>query len=228
MRLTFGLIALLAFVAAPAAAQMTGNPVYVPVGMGTGVSVAGDFALGLNDASLKTTYFGARATLGLPFFYVTAGVGSVKPDEDLVGPAESEIAFGGDIGFKVLNLPLVPVKIAAQAGAGYLKFGDAGKQLDIPIAVGIGLSLPTPGVGITPWIAPRGHVRISDDGVDTETDFRFGGSAGLNVKFGLIGGHVAVDYINFSAPEGSGLSSGDVSPLVLGVGLSVGLGVPGL
>jgi hypothetical protein len=203
--------------AVPAAAQMYGNPVYVPVGMGTGVSLAGDFGRGLNDASLKTTYFGARASVALPFFYVTAGVGSVKPDEDLVGATESEMTFGGNVGFKILNLPLLPVKVAAQAGAGYLKSGDY-KQLDIPVALALGLSFPM--VPVKPWIAPRLHVRLADAGGVSDTEVRFGGSLGVNASFGPLGVHAALDYIKF---PGS-----DTSPLVLGAGASVGLTLPGL
>jgi hypothetical protein len=187
------------------------------VGMGTGVNIAGDFGLGLNDASLKTTYFGGRATLALPFFYVTAGVGSVKPSEDLVGAADREMTYGGNIGFKLLNLPLLPVKVAAQAGAGYIKSGDF-KQIDIPVAVALGLSFPM--VPVKPWIAPRLHVRYADDGLATDTDVRFGGSVGINATFGLFGVHAALDYIKF---PGS-----DTSPLVFGAGASVGLSVPGL
>jgi ABC-type amino acid transport substrate-binding protein len=203
--------------AAPAAAQMVGNPVYVPVGMGTGVNIAGDFGLGLNDASAKTKYFGARATLALPFFYVTAGVGSVKPSDDLVPGAESEMTYGGNVGFKVLNLPMMPVKVAAQAGAGYLKSGDY-KQLDIPVALALGLSFPM--VPVKPWIAPRLHVRYADDAGVSDTEVRFGGSIGLNATFGLLGVHAALDYIKF--PES------DTSPLIFGAGASVGLSLPGL
>jgi len=219
MKRIIGLTAALAMLltAAPAAAQMFGNPVYVPVGMGTGVNIAGDFGLGLNDASLKTTYFGGRATLALPFFYVTAGVGSVKPSEDLVGAAEREMTYGGNIGFKLLNLPLLPVKVAAQAGAGYLKSGDF-KQIDIPVAVALGLSFPM--VPVKPWIAPRLHVRHASGGGASDTDVRFGASAGINATFGLFGVHAALDYLKI---PGSG-----TSPLVFGAGASVGLSVPGL
>ena len=53
MKRMIGLTAALAVLltAAPAAAQMYGNPVYVPVGVGTGINIAGDFAKGTNDAS---------------------------------------------------------------------------------------------------------------------------------------------------------------------------------
>lgn len=213
-------------VAAPAAAQMVGNPVYVPVGVGTGINIAGDFALGLNDASYKTTYFGARAAVGFSSFYVTGGIGSVKADEDLAPGATSQTAFAGNLGYHILRLPMTPIKVTAQAGAGYLKEGDY-KQMDFPIALAVGVSLPGP-LGITPWVAPRVHIRSADDGENTETDTRFGGSAGINLSIGMIGIHLAADYISFSAPEGSGLSASDVSPLVFGAGINIGLNVPGL
>ena len=206
--------------ASPAAAQMMGNPVYVPIGMGTGVNVAGDYGRGLNNASGKGNYFGGRVTLGLPFFYVMAGAGTLKT-------AERQTVFGADLGMNLLDLPLVPVKVSAQAGGGYMKSGSY-KQLDVPIAVAIGLSLPTPGIGITPWVAPRVHIQHASDTGVSSTDVRFGGSAGINVHVGMLGVHAAVDYISFKAPAGSGLSSGDVSPLVFGIGASFGLTVPGL
>jgi len=226
MQRIIGLVAVLAVLgtAAPARAQMLGNPVYVPVGVGTGVNIAGDFGRGLNDASGKGNYFGGRVAVGLPMLYVMAGAGTYKPD----GATESEIAFGGALGVNVLRLPMMPVKVSLQAGAGYLKAGGD-KVIDIPVSLGIGLSLPTPGLSITPWVAPRLHVRIvspEDALLDTETATRFGGSAGINAAFGLIGVHLAVDYISFSAPPG--LSSGDVSPLVFGAGIDIGLKVPGL
>ena len=122
--------------------------------------------------------------------------------------------------------PMTPIKISAQAGFGYVKEGDF-KQYDIPVALAVGVSFPGP-LGITPWVAPRLHVRNQDDGVNSETDTRWGASGGVNVSIGMIGIHLAADYISFSAPEGSGLSSSDVSPWVFGAGLNLGINVPGL
>ena len=226
MKRIIGLTAAIAVLAtaAPAAAQMYGNPVYVPIGVGTGVNVAGDFGRGLNNASGKGNYFGGRVALGLPILYVMAGAGTYKAD----GATESQMAFGGALGVNVLRLPMMPVKVSLQAGAGYVSSGGD-KLLDIPVSLGIGLALPTPGLSITPWVAPRLHVRIfspASSALDTETDTRFGGSAGINAAFGMIGVHLAVDYIRFPAPTGG--SAGDVSPLVFGAGLDIGLKVPGL
>jgi len=227
MKRIIGLVAVAALAApAPTLAQMYGNPVYVPVGVSTGVNIAGDYAMGMNDASFKTTYFGARASLGLAAFYVMAGVGSVKPDSALSGGVESQTVFGGTLGYHILRLPMTPVKIAAQAGAGYLKEGTF-KQLDVPIAVAVGLSLPGP-LGITPWVAPRVHIRTQDDGTNSQTDTRFGASGGVNVGIGVIGVHLAVDYISFPVPTGATGSASDYSPWVFGAGLSLGLNAPGL
>jgi len=229
MKRIIGVIAVLAMVlaAAPAAAQNWGNAVYVPIGVNTGINIAGDFAKGTNDASLRTTYFGGRATLGLAAFYVSASVGSVKPDSALSFGAGSQTSFGGTLGYNILRLPMTPLKISAQAGVGYVKEGDL-KRFDFPIAVAFGLKLPGP-LGIAPWVAPRLHIRYVDTGFDlSSTDTRFGGSAGVNLSFGMIGIHLAADYIYFSADEGSGVTSSDVSPWVFGGGLNIGLNVPGL
>ena len=204
----------LALGASSAAAQMIGNPVYVMVGMGTGVNIAGDFGRGINNASGKGNYFGGRVTLGLPFFYVTAGAGTYKPQ----GATSSQTEFGGNLGLNLLHLPLVPVKVSAQAGAGYVKAGT-NKVLDIPVALGIGVSLPTPGVGITPWVAPRVQVHYETAAGVSSTKARFGASGGVNLHFSMIGVHAAVDYLR--------VASG-VSPLTFGVGASVGLTLPGI
>jgi hypothetical protein len=229
MKRFIGMIAVAALIvpAVPAAAQMLGNPVYVPIGVGTGINIAGDYARGLNDASLKTNYFGGRATLGVGNLYVMAGVGSVKPDETLSGGAESKLSYGGTLGFHIIRLPLTPIKVSAQAGVGYYKL-DTYKQIDLPIALAIGFSLPTPGFGITPWIAPRLHVRYQDSGASTQTKARFGGSGGVNVSIGIIGVHLAIDYLSIPVPEGAPGSSSDYSPWIFGGGLSLGLNVPGL
>ena len=229
MKRTMGLIAAAALLAtaSPVAAQNFGNPVYVPIGTGTGINIAGDYALGLNDASLKTSYFGGRATLGVGNFYVMAGVGSVKPDSALSAGAESKLSYGGTLGFHIIRLPMTPVKVSAQLGAGYYSLNTY-KQLDLPIAVAVGVSLPTPGLGITPWIAPRFHVRYQDTGAATQTKTRWGASGGVNAAIGIIGVHLAVDYLNVPVPEGLPGSSSDYSPWTFGAGLSLGLSVPGL
>lgn len=229
MNRTMGLIAAAALLvtASPMAAQNFGNPVYVPIGTGTGINIAGDYGRGLNDASLKTNYFGGRATLGVGNLYVMAGVGSVKLDSALSGGAESKLSYGGTVGFHILRLPMTPVKVSAQVGAGYYKLNTY-KQLDLPIALAVGLSLPTPGLGITPWIAPRLHVRYQDTGAATETKARWGASGGLNATIGIIGVHLAVDYLNVPVPDGLTGSSSDYSPWTFGAGLNLGLSVPGL
>jgi hypothetical protein len=228
MKRMIGLTAALAVLAtaAPAFAQMHGNPVYVPVGVGTGVNIAGDFAMGTNDASYKTTYFGARAAVGFGSFFASAGIGSVKADEELVTDPQSQTAFGGNLGYHILRLPMTPIKVTAQAGAGYIKEGEY-KQLDFPVALAVGVGLPGP-LGITPWLAPRLHIRSTDVGTESSTDTWFGASGGVNLSIGMIGIHLAADYINVPVPEGAPGSSSDYSPWIFGAGINFGLNVPGL
>jgi hypothetical protein len=121
---------------------------------------------------------------------------------------------------------MTPIKISAQAGAGYIKEGDF-KRLDFPVALALGVGFPGP-LGITPWVAPRLHVRSTDDGTESVTDTWFGASGGVNLAIGMIGIHVAVDYLNVPVPEGASGSSSDYSPWVVGAGLNIGLNVPGL
>ena len=66
--------------AAPAVAQMIGNPVYFDQSGGV-VTVGADYGRGLNNHDLtgEANYFGGRVTLGLPIVAITVGGGSAQP-----------------------------------------------------------------------------------------------------------------------------------------------------
>ncbi len=113
---------LCAMIATPAVAQQVGNVVYVSPKHGTGISIIGDFARGLNDASGKTNYFGGRAILSLPLLTLSAGVGVVKADDALDPGAESEITFGGLASLNVISAPLMPVAVAVRDRAPTRRF----------------------------------------------------------------------------------------------------------
>lgn len=214
-----GAALLFAPVATPAVAQQAGNIVYVSPKHGTGISIMGDYARGLNDASGKTNYFGARAIVGLPLITVSAGGGIVQN-------GESEFTVGGNASLNILSAPLLPVAVAIHGGVGYL---DAGGQttLNFPIGVAIAVRPPSPGVSFEPWIAPRINIRRVSNGTSS-TSSNFGVSGGINI--GLpngIGLHAAFDYVAVSS-DIPGVSSSDVSPLIVGVGLQYKISVPGL
>ena len=225
MKRTVGILAVAALVgglvAQPAAAQLHGNAVY-PAMPGTGVTVAGDFAVTMNDDAKvlgETAYFaGGRVTLGLPMFSVWAGAGYVPIGVEGV---DKEITFGGGAGFHVLNAPLMPVSVSLQAGVGYLSETD-GSTMIVPAGALVVLNVPTPGISLKPWIMPGIRwVRYSPDVGDSNSDIGFGASGGimLGLPMGL-GVHATLDWMTIGDPS--------AKPLYLSVGLFYKIGVPGL
>lgn len=211
--------------AQPAAAQLHGNAVY-PAMPGTGVTIAGDFAVTMNDDAKidgETAYFaGGRVTLGLPMLSVWAGAGMVPLG---IEGADKEIAFGGGAGLNVLNAPLMPISVSLQVGVGYLS-ETGGSNLMVPAGALVVINLPTPGISLKPWIMPGIRwMRFSPDVGDSSSDIGFGASGGimLGLPMGL-GAHATLDWMTVK-PEGATES---VTPLHLSVGLFYKIGVPGL
>jgi len=211
----------LGLVASPAAAQLLNDPVYINPNMGTGLSIAGDIGYGVNNASGKATSFNGRATLGLPMFQVTLGGGVMRPK----GGGTTIANFMGQAGLKVLgSTPAMPVNVAIFAGAGYAsKSGD--KTTTIPAGVAIGLKLPSPGVSVEPWVAPRiNYIHFSPATGTSSSETKFGVSGGVNVNLpGGFGFQAAADYIARSSVAGVSMA-----PLVISGGLHYTFSVPGL
>lgn len=222
----------LGLVASPAAAQMIGNPVYYSPGHGLGLSINADYGRGLNDESFKGNYFGGRATLGVPRVNITVGAGSWKAEA-----GEAEITFGGNIGVNVFDVPLAPVKVALQAGAGYVKMGSGAfevKQLNIPAGVALGFNVPSPAVSVEPWVAPRVELSRWTVSGESQTQFGAGASAGLNLGLPTgLGFHAVVEWMTFADKTSGTLNLPDRQPLSFGIGAHYkfsipGLGVPGM
>ncbi|MCH8992876.1 MAG: hypothetical protein IIA44_14155, partial [Acidobacteria bacterium] len=161
-------------VVAPAAAQLNSIPVYFNPKGGTGFTLAGDFGKGVNTQSGKNTAFGVRASVGGGPFSIGAGVGTVS----LAG--QSEVQYMGNAALRIVGGPLIPVSVAVQAGVGYLKVGSVNTR-NIPIGIGIGLSVPTPGFSFDPWIAPRVTVNAVEILGITTTNSGVGVSGGVNL-----------------------------------------------
>ena len=223
------MVSVLGLLATPALAQMLGNPVYFSPKQGVGLTIAGDFGRGLNDASGKTNYFGGRATLGLPMVAITAGGGSAKPSG-----GTSLTSFGGDVAVTVLKGPMVPVTISLQGGAAYSSvtvLGTKIKTLHAPLGAAVAFNVKSPGASVEPWVAPRVDItRTTLSGTGTSgssTDTHVGASAGLNVGLPSgLGFHLGLDYIYI---KGAGaISSADVSPFVVGVGAHYTIKIPSL
>ena len=236
MKRILGSIALVGLVASLAAntasAQLYSMPVYVSPAFGTGVGVFGDFGTGLNDdAKLlggdSPMAYGGHVILGLSKFQIMGGAMYVDPK---VTGADKELSFGGNLGLTLYRTPASLLVVNVQAGAGYVKFGDATtgevKQWNFPIAVGISANVPVVGAFVEPWIAPRVQIFSSSvTGFDSETDVGFGVSGGINANLLLgLGAWAALDW--YSVKFGDSTES--TQPMTLGAGLYFKFSVPSL
>lgn len=204
--------------AAPAASQWQGMPAWNSAKGGTGVTFYGDYGAP-NDSAGKGHAFGGRAALGIGTITLTAGVASWKPE----GQNARATSYGGTAAFRLIGGSLIPVSVNLQLGAGHNAMGTSGADT-VPAsttvlgAVGLSVSLPTPGISVEPYVSPgiRYHkVSGLPAGVkDHQTNF--GWVIGGNFSFGMVGIHVAYDSEKFD----NGTHG------ILGVGADVGLRLP--
>jgi hypothetical protein len=177
----------------------------------------------MGNAVPKTNFIGARAELGLPLIRVAAGAGIFDPN---VAGADKEVAFSGMAALQVFGGPLIPISIRTFAGAGYLKAGSA-TTINVPVGVALAVNVPTPGFSIDPWVAPRLHLTRTSNGT-SDTNVNLAASAGVNLALPIgLGVHLAADYVVRST-DITGLTSSDVSPLLIGVGVHYTISIPGL
>src|SRR3989441_3209723 len=100
-------------VAAPAAAQWTGMPVWNDPKGGTGITVSGEY--GKPDSTYgKGNAWGGRAALGVGTVTLTAGVATYKPE----GSSDATTAVGGQAAFRLIGGSLLPLPGNLQGGAG--------------------------------------------------------------------------------------------------------------
>jgi hypothetical protein len=204
-------------VADAASAQLTGNPVYA-INPGVGVTLNGDFGRGLNNESGKTNYFGGRVVLGVPMlsFWVGGGLW----DSRIVG-ADKEVTLGGGAAINLIKAPVLPVALSLQMGAGTMSCGTDCSTLDVVVGPALRINVPTPGVGIEPWIMPRVHVMRASVMGYSATETGFGASGGININSPMgLGFHAVLDMLAIGDPS--------VTPLKGGVGLHYTIAVPSL
>lgn len=207
-------IAAICMAAAPLSAQVAGLPVFNS-GVNSGLSLNFDYGKPNKDAGKGSTIgFTGGAALGP--IGLTATWASNKPE----GADEGTTWLGATANLKLFGGPLIPVSVNGQVGLGYssvdVGFPEDLKTIVIPVGVGIAVSLPTPGLSIKPWIAPRMQYSRSSGAVD-DSDTNFGISAGVNL--GLIGGlqgRIAYDYLKVD----------DFKPGVFSVGVGYNFNVP--
>ncbi len=233
---TFGaaLIMGLTFMAGPAAAQMNSIPVMFNPKGGTGLLVALDVGRGVNDESGKNTALAFRSALMVGPVTIGGGIGIVNPDKGGLVGREAETQYMGNFALRVFGGGLLPVSISLQGGVGVLDISDLNtKIVTVPIGLGIGFSVPTPGFSFDPWIAGRYAFVRNEVAFLTANQNSFGISAGLNFNFLMgLGFHVAGDWQKNPlkvVTSGPGtLTVAETRPFVLGFGLNYTFTIPGL
>lgn len=209
--------------AGAASAQVLGLPVR-NAGVPTGIGIVGEVGFS-NDAygryaAAEGTTFGGTAAVGFGVFGITATISSTNPS----GSGPNVTSYGGTLNAKVFGGPLVPFAVTLQGGIGYWEVPDGlapgvpADKLHFPLGVGLALSIPTPGLAIKPWIAPRADFLRTSGGSASRTDTEFGISAGID--FSLLMG------LGFRASYD--LVTGNGDPGVFGAGVSYLIKVPGL
>ena len=227
--MTFGTALIMgsSLLAGPAVAQMNSIPVMFNPKGGTGFLVALDIGRGMNTESGKNTALAFRSALGIGPVTIGGGIGIVNPDQGGTVGRKSQTQYMGNFALRVFGGGLLPVSISLQGGVGVLDNTDLGeKVITVPVGLGIGFSVPTPGFSFDPWIAGRYAFVRNEVGLVTANQNSFGISGGLNFNFLMgLGFHVAGDwqknpFKSATVPE--------TKPFVLGIGLNYTFRIPGL
>src|SRR5256885_9935415 len=181
-------------VAAPAAAQWTGMPVWNDPKGGTGITISGEYGRP-NSAYGKGNAWGGRAALGVGTVTLTAGVATYKPE----GSSDATTTVGGQAAFRVIGGSLLPFAVNLQAGAGTstkITSSNYPKRTSVTGAVGMSVLLPTPGVSIEPYFSPGIRYIKTEDAITgvAASQTKFGYALGANLTFGMLGVHLAYDY----------------------------------
>lgn len=214
----------------PAKAQLNGLPVYFNPRGGSGLMIAADYGRGMNDESGESNTFAGRASLGIGPFSIGGGVGA----SDVGGTSGEDYAiqYMGNAALRIFGGGLLPVSLSLQAGFGVQDISDlSSKFITVPVGLGLGINIPTPGFSFDPWIAGRYTLHRSEIGTMESFDQKAWGlsmGADLNFLMGL-GLHISADWesipeVTTSDPF-TGLAS---SPFLLGIGLHYVFSIPGL
>ncbi len=194
--------------ASTAEAQVPQNIDYPIPSSGSGVTFALDYTRGLNSDAGKSNYVGIRFAPAWNKFGVWFGMGVF--DSRSGNPTRMGAGIG--LAAALLDNPLTPVTLLAEAGVGYTKiFGT--KVLGIPIGITAIWADPS-GTGFEPWIKPM--LLIEGGGSDTETGFAAAAGFDYTGPSGF-GFHLAVEWATIDGDQ----------PFAAGVGLQYRLGLPG-
>lgn len=225
MKRFFGVIAVLALamglVAEATSAQLHGNPVYA-INPGVGITLAGDFGKGLNDDSEKGRFIGGRIVLGVPMVSFWVGAGQYDP----TGGLEKETTIGGGAAINLIKAPILPVALTLQVGGATVSCGDDCSGLNVFAGPALKVNIPTPGIGIEPWIMPRVNMSRAGESI---TRKGIGASGGVNINLPMgLGVHAVVDFAKFGETTSGLMTALESSPMTAGIGLHYKIAVPSL
>src|SRR3989442_2156350 len=185
MKRAFLVVGMMASMAAPAAAQWLGMPVWNSPKGGTGVTISGDYGKP-NDANGGGNAWGGHASLGVGTLTFTAGVARWKPD----AATEGFTSIGGNAAFRLIGGSLLPFSLNLQVGAARTDSANSTPaQTAVTGATGFSVPLPTPGISIEPYFSPGIRYRRSG-GVNSHP---FGDVFGAQLRFRLLRVHLAYD-----------------------------------
>lgn len=199
-----------------ASAQVAGMPVWNSPKVGSGLMVAADYGAPTTDAGGGNTW-GLRAEVGFGRIGVGARYSTWEPE----GAAERTSSFGAVGMFRLIGGALSPLNVNLIGGAGTtsdITTGNVTFQNITSYVAGAGASvmLPIPGFSIEPYLSVTNRWNKQSGASTTESDI--GWTLGANVTFGMLGAHIAYDSQDYGGTTGS----------ILGVGVHVGIGIPGL
>jgi hypothetical protein len=181
------LLGLVAGLAAPAAAQLLGEPLWNSP-TGGGFAISADYAKPNSNYGGGTTW-GARLSFGLGTTTFTLGAASW----------EGLTSIGANAGFRLSGGSLLPTASPGiwsnlQLGVGHTEETDVLVSPSATVvtgAVGVGVRLPAPAFTVEPYFSPGIRHRSSVPGGGSST--QFGYATGANVEFGSWGVHLAYD-----------------------------------
>jgi hypothetical protein len=142
---------------------------------------------------------------------------------------DKEITLGGGAAINIIKAPILPVALTLQVGGATVGCGTDCSNLDLFAGPALKINVPTPGIGIEPWIMPRLHMSRMSTGGASVTQTGFGASGGVNINLPMgLGIHVAADLAKFPAKTSGALQALEASPLTAGIGLHYKIAVPSL
>jgi hypothetical protein len=187
MRRAVFTLAVAAVLAAPAAAQWLGEPVWNSP-TGGGLTISADYARPNSDYGSGTAW-GVRLSWGFRTTTFTLGAASWQ----------SLTSIGGNAAFRLIGGTLLPMPspgIRANLQVGVAHTEEANVLLSIAsattvtAAVGFGARVSAPSFSVEPYISPGLRYR-SGSGGGSSTEFGY--AIGANVSFGQFGVHLAYD-----------------------------------